>query len=534
MKCKVCRTEWRLGNNNRIPRNCPICETELFSTKIYAETEMVGELLFTLLQIGGPEIFKNPERALTEAIKLLPQEGIKGDPDYLEKIFTQGMGRNIYKWLRKKPQKEQIRRYIEKSSMVVEKEDLCSSLYFLYCIDIDEGDNLEDSEYYLNVFNNSTDKEKKKKALMKALKYANSRNRNDILWILSDYEYEINDTDFENHLSELAECQDEKATLRLVKVYEQGLKVPKNRKKAFEILKTHESMKSGEILYQLARYYMLGWAEEKNRDLAKVLLERAGSAGNTKADYQLYNLYKEDDPDKAFAFLAKSQKEDYLPAVHEYALHLLYGIGVKRDAAKALLMLEENAKRGYSSSKEKLRILGLSSKSKDMNVDNFSKERYAEEPDSSDRKTAFSDEYQKSKAAFIQALQEKCEIENEPVDGKIECLYIGEINRPRWGYVSAKGETFLQILAEDIKIDKDINEMTRITFVAEKKGYVILSKETVEEIGSATKSLMQCLEKMKQQVHWKMLPELITDVIISKTGEDIVVVSGLASAHHEK
>ena len=89
MKCKVCSSEWRLGNNKRIPRNCPICETELFSTKIYAETEIAGELLFTLLQIGGPEIFKNPERALAEAYKLLPQEGVKGKPEYLDKIFTQ-------------------------------------------------------------------------------------------------------------------------------------------------------------------------------------------------------------------------------------------------------------------------------------------------------------------------------------------------------------------------------------------------------------------------------------------------------------
>ena len=192
--------------------------------------------------------------------------------------------------------------------------------------------------------------------------------------------------EFQTYVKKLqADIKDPKAALKLIALYDRGLGIPKDQKKAFEMLVELHKEGNMDATYKLGSKHLAinnisqaftlfkkaadGDHLPSMKRLAALyidykqdtvegfyLLKKAAERGDTESMFYLGTLYTVDhklkDEKEAFKWISMAATKGWVPAIRQLGVLYRSGFGVAKDIEKAVLKLERAADEGDYSANE--------------------------------------------------------------------------------------------------------------------------------------------------------------------------------------
>ncbi len=143
------------------------------------------------------------------------------------------------------------------------------------------------------------------------------------------------------------------ATFYLAKMYDEGLGIDKDEKKALELYQKADALGSQEATAVLGKRVLNDSSIENNQEVALEYLKKSAYNGNTDALYQLGELYAkgeggvEKEYTYAFGYYLLGALKGDKRAQHKLAFSYLHGRGTPQDFENGIKWLARSANQGY-------------------------------------------------------------------------------------------------------------------------------------------------------------------------------------------
>lgn len=128
-----------------------------------------------------------------------------------------------------------------------------------------------------------------------------------------------------------------------------------------------------------------------------------------------------------------------------------------------------------------------------------------------------------SKEKAWSELQKAGKIMRLIVTGRDFFSFCGLGEAQRWGCRNLYGATHIAVRVEDLILKEKISGEMKITLMIDSKNYIVLSTSSAEQLGITSEKLWKALESLKNSNEISGLPRVISGLILSETGNGVVV-----------